>query len=35
MFAGRGIIDHLRDVGRVIADPLDILGDEQAGARPR
>src|SRR3546814_15783719 len=27
--AGRGIIDHLRHIGGMVADPLDILGDEQ------
>ena len=27
--AGRRIIDHLGDVGRMVADPLEILGDEQ------
>ena len=29
VLAGRGIIDHLGDVGRMVADPLEVLGDEQ------
>jgi len=29
MLAGRGIIDHLRDVGRMVADAFEVLGDEQ------
>ena len=29
MLPGRGIIDHLGDVGRVVPDTLEILGDEQ------
>jgi len=29
VLAGRGVKDHLGDVGRVVADPLQILGDEQ------
>ena len=35
MLAGRGEIDHLGDVGRMIADPLEILGDEQQVRRRR
>ena len=33
MLACRGIIDHLGDVGRVVADPLEVLGDEQQVGR--
>ena len=29
VLAGRRIIDHLGDIGRMIADPLEVLGDEQ------
>ena len=29
MLPGRGIIDHLGNVGGMIADPLEVLGDEQ------
>ena len=29
MLAGGGVIDHLGDVGGMVADPLDVLGDEQ------
>jgi ABC-type polysaccharide transport system permease subunit len=29
VLAGRSVIDHLGDVGGVIADPLKVLGDEQ------
>jgi len=33
VLAGGGVIDHFGDVGGVIADPLDVLGDEQQVGR--
>src|SRR5574338_86604 len=33
MFAGRRIIDHLGDVGRMIADTLEVLGHAQQMGR--
>ncbi len=29
LLAGRDVVDRLGDVGRVVADPLDVLGAEQ------